>query len=252
MTNRLAVIGAFFGLGLAVACSSAPSGQGQQPTPDSGPSTCGGDCQAGTHLVDQGGGNCSCVPDNPNCADPGICGQGLHWDFVACSCQPDNKPHCDPTPCPFGSEWDPYKCACIGEGGPPPPACFIPGYGECYFGQTCVVAYCPDSSPLTCYCDPQRGAVCGGTCPSPPPPWDGGPPPPWDAGPPPPWDAGPQPDSGPSGCWLPGAGYCPAYTSCFSGYCPDNVTPIFCYCEGNGVSQCAGACSPNVDAGWRD
>ena len=247
MQNRLAFLGVVLGLGLAAACSSAPTSK-VEPLPDAGPPNCGGDCPVGTHLVASGGA-CSCVPDDPRCADPGICGHGMHWDFVACSCQPD-APSCQPSTCPIGYDWDFRQCTCIPiDGGPQPPACFIPGYGECYYGQTCVVAYCPDNSPITCYCDPQRGAECGGTCPPPPPPWDAGPrPPPWDAGPPPPWDAGPQ------GCWLPGAGYCPAYTSCITGYCPDHVTPISCFCQGNGVSQCTGACPPGppVDAGWFD
>ena len=240
MKNGLVFLAASFGIGLVAACSSAPTTQvtpltDAGPT-DSGPIDCGGDCPAGTHLVAQNE-TCSCVPDDPQCGDPGICGRGMHWDFVACSCQPDGQ--CPAQPCPKGTTWDPRSCTCIGDD-PPPPACFIPGYGDCYYGQTCVIGRCGDGTPISCYCDSQGEARCGGSCPIYP---DGGPPP-------------PPPDSGPQGCWLPGSGYCPPNTSCVIGYCPDNVTPISCYCQGNGMSQCTGACPPGppppVDAGWAD
>lgn len=250
MKSSVAMFAAALAFGLVAACSAGSGGTKVTPVdagPDSDPPVCGGDCVRGTHLDPK---TCACVPDNPACADPGICGPGLAWDFVACACEPTTV--CAGTPCPIGTEWDPKLCQCITlDGGPR--ACFIPGYGECGYGQTCVVGYCSDSSPITCYCDPYGNVSCGGAC---PPQVDGGPPPP---PPPPPYDGGP-PDSGPIGCWLPGYGYCPPYTSCITGYCPDNVTPVSCFCEGNGVSQCTGACPPGpphtdggvTDASWRD
>jgi hypothetical protein len=187
----------------------------------------GGVCAAGTHWD---AASCDCVTDH--CADPGICGQGMHWDFSACSCQPN------------GSNVDSGPRVDSGPG-----ACFIPGYGECPQGTSCVIGKCADSQPIVCECFPSGGVGCsscvGPIDGGPPDPYDGGPPDPYDG--PYPYDAPPPPpyDSGPlQGCYLPGHGYCPPLTTCTIGYCPDGVTPISCFCQGDGNSYCTGGCPP--------
>lgn len=201
---------------------------------DGGPCVDNADCAQGTHWDRTA---CACVADK--CADPGICGQGMRWDYVACSCQPNV---CTGD-CAVGYHLDPNGCTCEPDADGGPNACFIPGYGECAYGTTCVTGYCPDGQPTTCECFP-NGVACS-SCVGP---FDGGPPPidggPYDAPPPPP------PDSAPTqGCYLPGYGYCPPFTTCNVGYCPDGITPISCFCQGDGNAYCTGACPPYADAG---
>lgn len=56
-------------------------------------------------------------------------------------------------------------------------------------------------------------------------------------------------------CYIANYGYCDVETSCIVGYCPDNITPISCYCATDLSVECTGACPPPVyDAGptWFD
>lgn len=43
--------------------------------------------------------------------------------------------------------------------------CVLPGYGLCARGATCVVARCPDGSPVSCLCPVGAEAQCTGACP---------------------------------------------------------------------------------------
>lgn len=250
-------------------------------SPDGGPPpVCNISCPAGENLDVA---TCSCVPDS-TCPDPGICGSGLQWDTSQCRCVPAgqcqpipctppnewNQSECmctDIAPPPdagFGctmpngqfcgagqtcsyqaSPGCTLQCECSSESQlacsdlcispPPPPSdagpgyCNLPNGGLCGAGMTCVIGICADGSEQVCQCDSSGQylscSVCGIGV---------------DAGPPPP----PPPPPPPSGCYLPGGGYCEPFTTCVIGYCPDGMTPISCYCEGNGNSQCTGACPP--------
>lgn len=46
--------------------------------------------------------------------------------------------------------------------------CVLPGYGTCARGTTCVIARCPDGTPVSCFCSPQGEPRCTGACPPPP------------------------------------------------------------------------------------
>lgn len=48
--------------------------------------------------------------------------------------------------------------------------CVIPGYGTCAPSSTCVVARCPDGTPVSCFCSADSMPRCTGACP----PLDGG------------------------------------------------------------------------------
>jgi hypothetical protein len=213
------------GVPLAVACSSGPNGTG---TPGPNPTTTGTTTATGTSPTATA--TTTVVPPG-GCPDPGICGPGLYWDPTACRCQDG------PPPPPTGTVLPPPPPTTV-DAGPPMPACFVPGYGECFPGETCVIAYCPNGGEDACYCAFDGMLSCYDSCGI-----DAGPPPPFDAGPPPPPDAG-------LSCYIPGYGDCPSGTTCNVGTCPDGRTPVTCFCA-DGQAYCNGACTP-FDAGRID
>lgn len=213
-----------------LACSgAAPPGHSGEGDGDGGPCVETAMCASHAHFDKDA---CRCVADTY--ADPGICGQGMHWDSVTCSCQKDA---CGGA-CAVGYHLDPASCTCVRDEDAGPAGCFVPGYGQCPYNTVCVTGHCPDGQPIGCECFANGGVACSSCVVH----IDGGPPPPKDGGPP--WDASPPPPPPPQGCYLPGYGFCPPYTTCNTGYCPDGKTPISCYCQGDGNAYCTGACPP--------
>ncbi len=95
--------------------------------------------------------------------------------------------------------------------------CYLPGYGVCPRGTSCITGRCPDGTPVSCFCTSDGRPLCTGAC--------------------------PPPDASPGGCVLPDGNRCALGSTCEVGRCPDG-TPITCHCAEGEHLLCTGACPP--------
>jgi hypothetical protein len=210
--GRIVLAAACIAVPFAVACGGNSGGGEPQPTPSPTVTSTGSGYPTPTPT-----GSSTTLPNPTGCPDPGICGPGMRWDYNQCSCEPNNAPPpfgCDGGigMCPFGDVWDPTRCRCV----PSAAGCPISANGVCPEGQSCVIGTCPDGTPESCYCDYNNVLTCQLCAPVP------------EAGP----DAG--------GCFIPGYGFCPFLTSCWTGTCGNGIS-VSCYCLSSSQYEC-GTC----------